>query len=146
MQGYPLKQWQRFIIKFEQWSTSWNIYIQSFSYRTAVFYNTFLVQCHLVKHKMPIWNSEILAVPAGVVLNTYLDPFNYSHPWSEAFTWPSEHWALIHFISTYFWHFTTVWDINLISSNFEIQSQYLWFQYITHKNIFTFPGKEHFGE
>ena len=88
VRSYTLKQWQRFMITFEQWSTSWNIYIQSFSYRTAVFYNTFLIQCHLVKHKMPIWNSEILAVAAGMVLNTYLDPFNYSHSWSEAFTWP----------------------------------------------------------
>lgn len=87
-ESYPLKQWQRFMITFEQWSTSWNIYIQSFSYRTVLFYNTFLIQCHLVKHKMPIWNSEILAVPAGVVLNTYLDPFHYSHPWSEALSWP----------------------------------------------------------
>ena len=137
MKSYTLKQWQRFMITFEQWSTSWNIYIQSFSYCTAVFYNTFLIQCHLVKHKTPIWNSEILAVPAGVVLNTYLDPFNYSHPWSEVFTWPF--WTLgflIHFSSTYFGHFTTVWDTNFISSNFEIQSQCLWFQYITHRNIF----------
>lgn len=88
MKSYPLKQWQRFMITFEQWSTSWNIYIQSFSYRTAVFYNTFLIQCHLVKHKMSIWNSEILDVSGGEVLNTYLDPFNYSHCWYEAFSCP----------------------------------------------------------
>lgn len=146
VKSYPLKQWQRFMITFEQRSTSWNIYIQSFSYHTAVFYNTFLIQCHLVKHKMPIWNSEILAVPAGVVLNTYSDPFHYSRPWSEALTWPLWTLGFNSFVLFIFWHFTTVWNINLISSNFEIQSQCLWFQYFTHKNVFTFSEKEHFRE
>ena len=76
MKSYTLKQWQRFMITFEQWSTSWNIYIQSFSYCTAVFYNTFLIQCHLVRHKMPIWNSEILAVPAGSGFKYLFAPFH----------------------------------------------------------------------
>lgn len=64
------------MITFEQWSTSWNIYIQSFSYSTAVFYNTFLSQCHLVKNKMLIWNAEI-ALVLWCGLNTYTDHFNY---------------------------------------------------------------------
>lgn len=37
---------------------------------------------------MSIWNSEILDVSGEEVLNTYLDPFNYSHCWYEAFSWP----------------------------------------------------------
>lgn len=103
MKNYPLKQWQRFIITFEQWSTSWNIYIQSFSYSTAAFYNTFFTQCHLVKYKMPIWNSEIAIVLWGG-LNTYIDHFNYVSVRYTAFPQPL-HGQYFHLLQSYlfFW-------------------------------------------
>lgn len=81
------------MITFEQWSTSWNIYIQSFSYSTAVFYNTFLSQCHLVKNKMLIRNAEIALVLWGG-LNTYIDHFSYVPVKSTAFPHPSCGWYI----------------------------------------------------
>lgn len=104
------------MITFEQWSTSWNIYIQSFSYSTAVFYNTFFTQCHLVKYKMPIWNSEIAIVLWGG-LNTYIDHFNYVPLRYTAFPRPSRGWYF-HLLQSYLFF----WALQLEQSNFFLDS------------------------
>lgn len=110
------------MITFEQWSTSWNIYIQSFSYSTAVFYNTFLTQCHLVKYKMPIWNSEIAIVLWGG-LNTYTDHFNYVPIKYTAFSQPLRGWYFHLFQSYLFdYFFFLFWALQPEQSHFFFDS------------------------
>lgn len=106
------------MITFEQWSTSWNIYIQSFSYSTALFYNTFPTQCHLVKYKLPIRSSEIAIVLWGA-LNTYADHCNCVPVRYTAFPWPSQVGTPTYFRATFFFFF---WALQLEQCNFFLHS------------------------